>query len=159
MKPVTFNSILDVYEFCSEDFKKKKSRDKALQEEEERINKKLKGESTEDDKMDTEEEKAGEEDAEDAALQAALKMSMQGDEGEAPKPVGPGLPPNFQGQYELFAVVTHKGRDAGGGHYMSRYVLKNHEFLHTSSKVLHEYLFLTAFSLLQGQGIQQLGEG
>ena len=28
------------------------------------------------------------------------------------------LPPNFQGKYELFALVTHKGRDADGGHYM-----------------------------------------
>jgi ubiquitin carboxyl-terminal hydrolase 14 len=37
---------------------------------------------------------------------------------ERPKAVGPGLPENFQGQYELFAVVTHKGRDADGGHYM-----------------------------------------
>lgn len=120
MKPVTFNSILDVYEFCSEAIKKelKKSRDKALKEEEERINKKLKGEEVKDDdvKMDTE-ENDGDDEA-DAALQAALAMSMQGDE-EAPKPVGPGLPANFQGQYELFAVVTHKGRDADGGHYMA----------------------------------------
>ena len=45
-------------------------------------------------------------------------MSMQTEE-DAPKAVGPGLPANFQGQYELFAVVTHKGRDADGGHYMA----------------------------------------
>ena len=118
MKPVAFNSILDVYEFCSEDVKKelKKSRDKALQEEEDRINKKLKGEVKEDDtKMETE---GTGDDEEDAALKAALAMSMQSEE-EAPKPVGPGLPANFQGQYELFAVVTHKGRDADGGHYMA----------------------------------------
>jgi ubiquitin carboxyl-terminal hydrolase 14 len=32
----------------------------------------------------------------------------------------PGLPAsNFQGQYELFAVVTHEGCDAVGGHYMT----------------------------------------
>ena len=42
-------------------------------------------------------------------------MSM---ETEQP-PVGPGLPNDFQGVYELFAVVTHKGRDADGGHYMA----------------------------------------
>jgi ubiquitin carboxyl-terminal hydrolase 14 len=119
MKPVTFNSILDVYEFCSETVKKelKKSRDKALKVEEERINKKLKGESEELDKMDTDEAKAGD-DEEDAALKAAMAMSMQS-EDEAPAPVGPGLPSNFQGHYELFAVVTHKGRDADGGHYMA----------------------------------------
>ncbi|CAM9154021.1 unnamed protein product [Chrysoparadoxa australica] len=25
---------------------------------------------------------------------------------------------DFKGNYELFAVVTHKGREADGGHYM-----------------------------------------
>lgn len=118
MKPVAFNSILDAYEFCSDDVKKelKKSRDKALQEEEERINKKLKGETKDDDKMET--DGGAEDDEESAALKAALAMSMQAEE-DAPKAVGPGLPANFQGQYELFAVVTHKGRDADGGHYMA----------------------------------------
>jgi len=116
MKPVTFNSTFDIYEFCSDEVKKelKKSRDKALKEEEDRINKKLKGENVEDDvKMDT-----GEDDEEAAALKAALAMSMQ-DEDSTASPVGPGLPAEFQGQYELFAVVTHKGRDADGGHYMA----------------------------------------
>jgi len=120
MKPVVFNGILDVYEFCTDKVKKelKKSRDKALREEEDRINKKLKGELDSDkDKMITDESKATEDDEEAAALKAALAMSMQ--EDDAPAPVGPGLPPNFQGQYELFAVVTHKGRDADGGHYMA----------------------------------------
>ena len=119
MKPVAFNGILDIYDFCSETVKKelKKSRDKALQEEEDRINKKLKGEVTEPEKMDTDEANT-EDDEEAAALKAALAMSMQSEE-EAPKAVGPGLPANFQGHYELFAVVTHKGRDADGGHYMA----------------------------------------
>jgi len=120
MKPVAFNGILDVFEFCTEKVKKelKKSRDKALQEEEDRINKKLKGEVVDDtkDRMETDEGKS-EDDEEAAALKAALAMSMQ--EDDAPEPVGPGLPANFQGQYELFAVVTHKGRDADGGHYMA----------------------------------------
>ena len=116
MKPVTFNSMFDIYEFCTDEVKKelKKSRDKALKEEEDRINKKLKGEDTsEDTKMDT-----GEDDEEAAALKAALAMSMQEEEEKA-LPVGPGLPAEFQGHYELFAVVTHKGRDADGGHYMA----------------------------------------
>ena len=119
MKPITFNSILDVYDFCTDDVQKelKKSRDKALKEEEDRINARLKGDLKEDDdKMDTEESKA-EDDEEAAALKAALAMSMQS-EDDKPAPVGPGLPADFQGQYELFAVVTHKGRDADGGHYM-----------------------------------------
>lgn len=134
MKPVTFNGTVDVYDFCSEQVQKvlKVARDKALKEEDDRINKKLQGEleekkKSEEDKMDTDdappvqkdtddappvqEENAGEEDSE---LQAALKMSME----EELQPVGPGLPEHFQGVYELFAVVTHKGRDADGGHYM-----------------------------------------
>lgn len=116
MKPVAFNSILDIYEFCSDDVKKelKKSRDKALREEEDRITRKLNGveEATTEEQMDVED------DEEAAALKAALAMSVQ-DEDEKASPVGPGLPAEFQGQYELFAIVTHKGRDADGGHYMA----------------------------------------
>lgn len=117
MKPVAFNSTFDVYEFCNEGIKKelKKYRDKALKEEEDRINKKLKGEEKEEDvKMGDEIE---DEDA--AALQAAIEMSMKDEEDDKSVAVGPGLPAEFQGNYELFAVVTHKGRDADGGHYMA----------------------------------------
>ena len=124
MKPVAFNSILDIYDFCTDAVKKelKKSRDKALKEEEDRINAKLKGEVVGDaaDKMDTDEAKPKADDnaSDDPELAAALAMSMQSEEDQA-KAVGPGLPAEFQGQYELFAVVTHKGRDADGGHYMA----------------------------------------
>lgn len=111
MKPVAFSGTLDVFEFCTDEVQQvlKKARDKALAEEEDRINKKLKGQDDDDAAM----EEAPNEEDEEAALQAALAMSM-----DQPKAVGPGLPENFQGQYELFAVVTHKGRDADGGHYM-----------------------------------------
>lgn len=117
MKPVTFNSTFHIYDFCTDEVKKelKKSRDKALKEEEDRINKKLKGEDDED--TDVKMEVEGD-DEEATALKAALAMSMQ-EEGEKAEPVGPGLPAEFQGEYELFAVVTHKGRDADGGHYMA----------------------------------------
>lgn len=118
MKPVAFLATLDVYEFCSDKVKKglKVARDKAAKEEDDRVAKKLRGEDADEDKKDDaamEEEKA-EDDEEDAALQAALAMSVEAEE----PPVGPGLPNEFQGLYELFAVVTHKGRDADGGHYM-----------------------------------------
>ena len=78
----------------------------------------LKG--AQDDTEDTKMEEAKDEaktggDEEDEELQKALAMSME----ETQPPVGPGLPTNFQGIYELFAVVTHKGRDADGGHYMA----------------------------------------
>jgi ubiquitin carboxyl-terminal hydrolase 14 len=62
-------------------------------------------------------EDAEDDDEEAAALKEALALSMKPEEEHEP-PVGPGLPLDFQGHYELFAVVTHKGRDADGGHYM-----------------------------------------
>jgi len=121
MKPVSFQGVLDTYEFCSDKVKKvlKVSRDKAAAEEEDRVAKKLRGEDDDDKKEGAaamEAETTGD-DEEDAALQAALAMSIA-PETEPQGPVGPGLPADFQGLYELFAVVTHKGRDADGGHYM-----------------------------------------
>ena len=140
MKPVAFGDTLDVYEFCTPEIQKilKVSRDKALQEEEDRINQKLKGQQNgnlkSDDAMDTEEtpkdnaanskEDENKNDAEpmDEELQAALAMSMQ----EELAPVGPGLPANFQGIYELISVVVHKGRDADGGHYLA-FCISDHQ--------------------------------
>lgn len=121
MKPVGFQGTLDVYEFCSENVKSvlKVARDKAAAAEEDRVAKKLRGEGDVDEEKDAtatamEEVSTGDEE-EDAALQAALAMSVAPEPGP---PVGPGLPADFRGLYELFAVVTHKGRDADGGHYM-----------------------------------------
>ncbi|CAM9848506.1 unnamed protein product [Scytosiphon promiscuus] len=51
-------------------------------------------------------------------LKAALAMSMQAEDAGVEGAAGPGLPANFKGTYELYAVVTHKGREADGGHYM-----------------------------------------
>eukprot|EP00555_Chaetoceros_dichaeta_P004829 CAMPEP_0198257650 /NCGR_PEP_ID=MMETSP1447-20131203/7255_1 /TAXON_ID=420782 /ORGANISM="Chaetoceros dichaeta, Strain CCMP1751" /LENGTH=609 /DNA_ID=CAMNT_0043944595 /DNA_START=144 /DNA_END=1973 /DNA_ORIENTATION=- len=143
MKPVAFQGVLDVYEFCSDKVKAalKVQRDKALKEDEEEMNRKLAAviqenkiddtdgskktqdaSSTPDAKMtDNDNDGTAEDDIEDEDLKAAMAMSMQTTEDEQPTPevlVGPGLPPNFQGKYELFAIVTHKGRDADGGHYM-----------------------------------------
>lgn len=127
MKPVAFHSVLDIYDFCNEKVKSvlKVSRDKAAQEEEDRVAKKLRGEGeTDDNKESGDDAVMGEgtksaaaeavEDDDDEDLKAALAMSVEPELA----PVGPGLPANFQGLYELFAVVTHKGRDADGGHYM-----------------------------------------
>lgn len=50
-------------------------------------------------------------------LKAALAMSMQAEDAGVEGAAGPGLPGNFKGTYELFAVVTHKGREADGGVY------------------------------------------
>lgn len=71
-------------------------------------------------------EDAMEEDDE-AALAAALAMSV-GDQAPTvfEKAVtakklpnfNNGVPTDFSGTYELFGVVTHKGRDADSGHYI-----------------------------------------
>ena len=117
MKKVAFSSTLDVYDFCTEKVQSilKASRDKALMEDEERISKKLEGKEGEEvaataaAAQDTEMDDA---DGEEEEMKAALAMSLESE------PVGPGLPAHFQGHYELFAAVTHKGRSADGGHYM-----------------------------------------
>lgn len=64
-------------------------------------------------------------DFEDADVAAALRMSMDID-GSQPEQsaadanvIGYGLPHDFRGLYELFAVVTHKGRSSDSGHYMA----------------------------------------
>lgn len=143
MKPVAFNGVLDVYDFCSVKVQKvlKKARDAALKEEDAILAKKLLGESS--GAMETDEAvavgSAGDGDADvsmdaelDEDLKAALAMSMMAtdeatngndDDGDGNDDdddiiIGPGLPKDFQGKYELFAIVTHKGRDADGGHYM-----------------------------------------
>jgi Ubiquitin carboxyl-terminal hydrolase. len=147
MKPVAFNATLDVYDFCCERIQKvlKKARDAAAKREEDEIARKLKGEAKNDgdeDKAMEDGTKAGEDnvasvdvsmeengqddddDDDEEDLKAALAMSMAPDndatmdQKEEDIIVGPGLPKDFQGKYELFAVVTHKGRDADGGHYM-----------------------------------------
>lgn len=137
MKPVTFQSTLDIYDFCTDDVKSvlKVSRDKAMAEEEERVAKRLKSLEDAEKEADADgDAKMTDNDAPSAmakdevgleekeALAAAVAMSMGVENGTPTsplKPVGPGLPPEFQGLYELFAVVTHKGRNADGGHYMS----------------------------------------
>lgn len=131
MKPVGFQAVLDVYEFCTDKLKKtlKVARDKALKEEEDQLAKKLKGEedekkeesgdgaAMETEKVVSEEDIVVEEEEMDDDLKAALAMSVE-PESKLQSPVGPGLPSDFRGLYELFAVVTHKGWDADGGHYM-----------------------------------------
>ncbi len=147
MKPVAFHSTLDVYDFCTAEVqgKLKVARDVARDEEDLRVQQALQGKSddsnnnkkvvdggdkeettatmTEDaTPMDVSSDVVDVDDEEAAALQAALAMSLEPTTTSTTTtiaPIGPGLPPNFQGIYELFAVTTHKGRDADGGHYMS----------------------------------------
>ena len=122
MRPISFPEVFDVFDCCNDKLQKSL-----------RANKDKHGarldDGTLDKKPDAEPEAKGadadgdvamDEDAgEDAAaLKAAMEMSLAPD-AEPAEPVGPGLPADFQGNYELFAVVTHKGRSADGGHYVS----------------------------------------
>lgn len=129
MKPVAFTDTLDVFDFCSHEVQKvlKISRDNESISNEGCIDNKLNGciqTSTEgkgnDDlvivsppKKDFESEESKNEHTN------PFDLVIQ-DETESPQKMslGPGLPKKFQGVYELFAVVTHKGRFADGGHYM-----------------------------------------
>ena len=56
----------------------------------------------------------------DEDLAAALVLSMEDDSAVKHRELleSCGLDKDFQGHYELFAIVTHKGRSADGGHYM-----------------------------------------
>lgn len=121
MRPISFPLILDVYDICSDDLKKVlsvgrlKRADEILnsdaKKEAEKKSEETKATKSADaltEKMDVEEV---DEDAK--ALETAMAMSV------APaRSAGVGLPFEFMGNYELFAVVTHKGRSADSGHYI-----------------------------------------
>lgn len=49
---------------------------------------------------------------------AAVKVEVPVEVSNGPVDLGNGLPLGFTGQYELHAVVTHKGRSADSGHYI-----------------------------------------
>jgi ubiquitin carboxyl-terminal hydrolase 14 len=138
MKPVGFADTLDVYDFCIPRIQTamRIARQAALAAQEEAMALKLQGKSSSDNNNENSETAAAAaaadvimeegDDADDQAeLQAALAMSLNTEEEEDstntkdPVDFGPGIPKQFQGYYELFAVVTHKGRDADGGHYMA----------------------------------------
>jgi hypothetical protein len=124
MRPITFPNVMDVYEFCNDSLKATLDKPRAVVEDE-ILGKKR---SADGDAAATEEKKEEEvdmevDDEEAAALKAAIAMSMDAEakledvlmkDGAA----GPGLPASFKGNYEVCAVVTHKGREADGGHYM-----------------------------------------
>ena len=55
---------------------------------------------------------------------AAAAAAASAAAAEADDFVGYNLPPEFRGTYDLFALVTHKGRDADSGHYIG-WVRKN----------------------------------
>ena len=136
MRPVVFPiDNMDVYDFCSPKLQKKLKvwRDEYADRE---LAATAAGagagadESKAASQAVKDESKAGadmEDDDEDLA--AALAMSLEkndadGDvkmeeDADSDALLGPGIPPKFRGMYELFAVVSHKGRSASAGHYMA----------------------------------------
>jgi len=128
MRPVSFTDTLDVYPFCNPALQAaiKANRDKyGAQLEAAREAKAAASAEPEEKKAktdgDAEMADAKPED-EDPALAAAIAMSMDEGSDDAAKHAALlescGLPADFQGHYELFSIVSHKGRSADGGHYM-----------------------------------------
>jgi ubiquitin carboxyl-terminal hydrolase 14 len=119
LRQVTFQDTFDVYDHCSDRLQTilKVGREKALAEEDERVKKKMKMRDEGEAKPAAEKEAEAEDDM-DEETKAAMAMSMETSDPIIVGPCGAGLPTEFQGMYELFGVVTHKGRDAESGHYM-----------------------------------------
>ena len=138
MRKVSFPDTLDVYDFCSPALQAalKANRDKEDKKiEEEMASKRAKL------SKDGQEEEGGsmevsaaeqDEDEDETVLKTAMSMSVG---EEAPTSVFKGsntmstsdansifiehgLPAGFTGLYELHSIVTHKGRDSDGGHYI-----------------------------------------
>lgn len=80
----------------------------------------------------------------DDELAAALRMSLEADAASggagssSAKPAaappaltsaGVGLPASFRGFYDLFAIVSHKGRSADSGHYMAWARIKGDDWI------------------------------
>mmetsp|Transcript_10575 Transcript_10575/g.19515 ORF Transcript_10575/g.19515 Transcript_10575/m.19515 type:complete len:496 (+) Transcript_10575:146-1633(+) len=71
----------------------------------------------------------------DPELQAALQMSM----GNSTESAGIGLPPNFRGNYELFGIVTHKGRASDSGHYVAWVKQKENDWICFDDETISHY--------------------
>lgn len=109
LKPVKFSMTLDVFNYCDDELQALLAGPR--REHAKDLMARGRSKAADTDEMDTEEN--GEDDPD---LQAALRLSMGADpEGYT----GIGIPDDFRGVYELFGVITHKGRASDSGHYMS----------------------------------------
>jgi len=123
MRPVLFPETLDVLEFAAPDLKTHltRARDRLEKIAEQSQQQQQHPMQLDDDRRDDASSPAAAPAAaeDDDDLAKAIAMSMA-DDAASPPPMTdlPGLPPDFTGDYQLFAIVTHKGRSADGGHYM-----------------------------------------
>ena len=133
-RPVAYPETIDVYDFCTEALQAKLKTNREIEDKltEELFSAKRSKIDVSADAVESSSSTAApasdatmEEDEDAAELRAALALSM------APSTTDPqtiidaanafeefGLPSNFTGIYELHSLVTHKGRDADGGHYI-----------------------------------------
>ncbi|TDH65481.1 hypothetical protein CCR75_003912 [Bremia lactucae] len=115
LRPISFPMTLDVYDFCSDELKasmkiyRDKNAEKILNELKDTVEKSNEDES----KVEEEDTMDGLTEEEIAALETARALSL------GAKSPGVELPIDFQGNYELYAILTHKGRSADSGHYMA----------------------------------------
>lgn len=120
--------VLDIYEFCSDALKKQLDAGRDLEriEREQEDAKRLAGLAAQEEatkpgqdvemKDANEEVKEAKKKAVGAAAKAEEKLRMlKKDDEKLYRPHGKGLD---TGNYQLVAVVTHKGRSADGGHYI-----------------------------------------
>lgn len=103
MRPVMFPTTIDIYEFCNKRIKDILTVPRAKMEEKILQGKEKKGNDAMDALMEEEDDETEE------------KEKTPSPTGET---VGKSLPSNFMGNYELFAVCTHKGRNPDSGHYV-----------------------------------------
>ena len=128
LKPVAFPMQLDVYDLCDERLKSilKVQRDKYAEDA-------MVGASEK--KMDIEADKDGAASMERTFIDGSEREDNVTTETGASMDVGPGatagigLPVEFSGVYELYAVVTHKGRASNAGHYMGWVRQNNDDWL------------------------------
>lgn len=106
MRPVMFPTTIDIYEFCNSHIKGILEIPRAKMEE-----KILKGKEKKVDAMDALMEEEDNEDTNGGKKEDSTPNSS----GET---AGISLPSNFMGNYELFALCTHKGRNPDSGHYV-----------------------------------------